>query len=74
MATWLKRWNNSKIPICEKVPPSVQTHLVLQRTLLCQIQDLLSDGFKFALIAHFQSDSIERSFGQYRQMSGGRKC
>ena len=34
--------------------------------------DLLSDGFKFVLTARFQSDSIERRFGQYRQMSGGR--
>ena len=32
----------------------------------------LSDGFKFVLTARFQSDSIERRFGQYRQMSGGR--
>ena len=34
--------------------------------------NLLSDGFKFVLTARFQSDSIERRFGQYRQMSGGR--
>ena len=42
---------------------------------MCQaslIEDLLSDGFKFVLTARFQSDSIERRFGQYRQMSGGR--
>ena len=42
---------------------------------MCQaslIEDLLSDGFKFVLTACFQSDSIERRFGQYRQISGGR--
>ena len=41
---------------------------------MCQaflIEDLLSDGFKFVLIALFLSDSIERKFGQYRQMSEG---
>ena len=32
--------------------------------------DLLSDGFKFVLTARFQSDSIERRFSQYPQMSG----
>ena len=31
----------------------------------------MSDGFKFVLTAPFQSDSIERKFGQYRQMSEG---
>ena len=42
---------------------------------MCQaslIEDLLSDGLKSVLTARFQSDSIERRFGQYRQMSGGR--
>ena len=33
---------------------------------------LLSDGLKFVLTARFQSDAIERRFGKYRQMSGGR--
>ena len=75
MAAWLKRWDNSKISNCEKFTLSAQTSSALQRTLLCQaslIEDLLSDGFKFVLTARFQSDSIERRFGQYRQMSGGR--
>ena len=54
---------------------SAQTSSTLQRALLCQaslIENCLSDGFKFVLTARFQSDSIERRFGQYRQMSGGR--
>ena len=33
---------------------------------------LLSDGLKFVLTARFQSDAIERRFGKYRQLSGGR--
>ena len=32
----------------------------------------MSDGFKFVLTACFQSDSIERRFGQYCHISGGR--
>ena len=46
-----------------------------QGTILCGaslIEDLLSDGFKFVLTVRFQSDSVERRFGQYHQMSGGR--
>ena len=42
---------------------------------MCQaslIEDLLSDGSKFMLTARFQSDSIEKRFGQYCQMTGGR--
>ena len=75
MAAWLKRWDNSKIPNCEKLTLSAQTSSALQRTLLCQaslIEDILSDDFKFLLTARFQGDSIERRFGQYRQMSGGK--
>ena len=75
MAAWHKRWDNSKIPNCEKFTLSAQTFSTLQRTLFSHaslMEDLLFDGFKFVLTAHFQSDSIERRFGQYRQMSGGR--
>ena len=75
MAAWFKRWDNSIIPNCEKFTLSSQKFYALQRTLLCQaslIEYLLSDGFKFLLTVRFQSDSIERRFDQYRQMSGGR--
>ena len=29
------------------------------------------DGYKFGLTSRFQSDPLERRYGQYRQMSGG---
>ena len=35
-------------------------------------EDLLQEGYDFVLTAKFQSDPIEKRFGQYRQMSGGR--
>ena len=38
----------------------------------CLIEDLFADGYDFILTARFQSDPLERRFGQYRQMSGGR--
>ena len=33
---------------------------------------MLSEGQQYVLTARFQSDPIERRFGQYRQKSGGR--
>ena len=45
------------------------------RTLLCHaalIEDLLTEGYNFVLTARLQSDPLERRYGQYRQMSGGR--
>ena len=56
-------------------PLSSQTNAALVRTLRCHaalIVDLLSEGQQYVLTARFQSDPIERRFGQYRQMSGGR--
>ena len=36
------------------------------------MQDLLAEGYNFIMTSRFQSDPLERQFGQYRQMSGGR--
>lgn len=75
LAEWIKKWDNAKIRNCERFTLSAQTSHALQRTLLCHaslIEDLLSDGFEFVLTARFQSDPLERRYGQYRQMSGGR--
>ena len=36
------------------------------------IEDLLAKGYDFIMASRFQSDSLERRFGQYRQMIGGR--
>ena len=74
-AKWLKEWENSRIPNLKKFTFSHQTSSALQRTLLCHaslIEDLLDEGYDFVLTSRFQSDPIERRFGQYRQMSGGR--
>ena len=45
------------------------------RTLKCHsslIEDLLAEGYDFIMTSRFQSDPLERRFGQYRQISGGR--
>ena len=36
------------------------------------IQDLLGEGYDLVLTSRFQSDPLERWFGKYRQISGGR--
>ena len=44
------------------------------RTLLCNaslIENLLSEGYGSVVTLTFQSDPLERHYGQYRQMSGG---
>ena len=75
MANWIESWSNEKIPASQKFTLTPQTSAALIRTLRCHaqlIEDLLDDGFEYVMTARFQSDPIERRFGQYRQMSGGR--
>ena len=74
-ADWIEEWHAAKIPGCQKFTLSTQTSSALTRTLRGQaslLEDLLSEGYKFVLTARLQSDPLERRFGQYRQMSGGR--
>ena len=69
------KWICLRLPNCEKFTLSAQTAEAMKKTLLCQaalIEDLLNNGFNFVLTARFQSDPLERRYGQYRQMSGGR--
>ena len=52
-----------------------QTSSALIRTLLCHaalIEELLDERNKYIFTSRFQSDPLERRFGQYRQTSGGR--
>ena len=36
------------------------------------MEELLDEGYKYILTSSLQSDPLERGFGQYRQMGGGR--
>ena len=75
MAKWIETWTNEKISNSQKFTLTAQTSAALTRTLRGHaqlIEDLLDDGFDYVLTARFQSDPLERRFGQYRQMSGGR--
>jgi hypothetical protein len=75
LASWLENWKNQQISNAQKFTLTSQTNAALVRTLRCHaalIEDLLSEGQQYVLTARFQTDPIERRFGQYRQMSGGR--
>ena len=75
MANWIEQWEKEKISSCEKFGISAQTNGALKRTLRCHtalIEYLLIGGYKFVLTSRFQSDPLERRYGQYQQMSGGR--
>lgn len=74
-ADWLEDWRRERIPNAQKFTLSAQTTSAMIQTLRCQaslIEDLLFSGYKFVLTARFQSDPLEKRYGQYRQMSGGR--
>lgn len=74
-ADWIESWDGIKIPNAEKFTLTAQTSSALRRTLRCHaclIEDLLGENYNFVLTARFQSDHLERRYGQYRQMSGGR--
>ena len=74
-ANWLENWKSQQMANAQKFTLTAQTNAALVRTLRCHaalIEDLLANGQEFVLTARFQSDPIERRFGQYRQMSGGR--
>ena len=69
-------WQECKLPNCERFQLSSQTSDGLMRTLRCQaalIEDLLeTQQYEYVLTARFQSDPLEKRYGQCWQMSGGR--
>ena len=75
MADWIQNWQEKKISICEKFTLTSQAAWPSVKTLKCHallIEDLLAEGYDFIMTSRFQSDPLERRFGQYRQISGGR--
>lgn len=74
-ADWIEAWSNNRIPNAETFTLSAQTSHALMTTVRCHaalIEDLINDDYEFVLTSRFQSDPLERRYGQYRQMSGGR--
>ena len=64
-----------RITNCEKFTLTSQTSSALVRTLLCLaslIEDLIEEEYDFLSTSRFQSDPLERQFGQYRKMSAGK--
>ena len=75
MADWIEEWTNERLPNCQKFTLSAQTSSAIARTLRCHaylIEDLLKENYNYVRTACFQSDPLEKRYGQYRQMSGGR--
>ena len=56
---------------CSLIPPRPSLSDELGANKKNKIEELLSDGYSFVLTARFQSDSLEKRYGQYRQMSDG---
>ena len=74
-AAWVAKWQNEEIPCFETFTLTKETSSALIWTLLCHaalIKELSDEGYKSILTSPFQSNPLERRFGQYRQMSGGR--
>ena len=75
LADWFQEWKEETIPNAQKFTLSAQTNKAMIQTLRCHaslIEDLLLEGYDYVLTARFQTDRLERRYGQYRQMSGGR--
>ena len=71
----MAKWENEKVPCFETCTLTKQTNSELIRTLLFHaalIEEVLDEGYRYIPTSRFQSDPLERRFGQYRQMSGGR--
>ena len=72
---WIEEWHGEKNACCQTFTLSTQTASALIRTLRSHAslyEDLLNEGYDYVLTARLQSDPLERRFGQYRHMSGGR--
>ena len=75
MAYWIQNWQEKKILNCEKFTLTSQTASAFVRTLKYHAllrEDLLAEGYDFIMTSRFQSDPLEKRFGQFQQMSGGR--
>ena len=60
---------------CNKFTLTAQTSNALITTLegtACLLEDLFSEGYQYVLTSRFQTDPLEKHFGKYRQMRGGR--
>ena len=74
-ADWIDEWDNLKLPNCDKFNLTAQTSHALRCTLRCHaalLEELLSEGYSYVLTSRFQSDPLEKRYGKYHQMSGGR--
>ena len=74
-ADWLEQWRGMQIKGCGKFTLTAQTFdglIVTLRATAALLDDLFDEGYKYVMLARLQTDPLERQFGKYRQMSGGR--
>jgi hypothetical protein len=70
MAKWIEEWSKSPA-----FTFTAQTSNALIRTLRATAElsmELLNEGYDYVLTSKFQSDPLERRYGNLRSMSGGR--
>ena len=70
LADWIEQWCQS--PAFTLTPQTTSALSTTLRAYALLIDDLLDGAYQYVITARLQSDSIERRFSQYMQMSGGR--
>ena len=69
-ATWVEQWSTCLNFLLAKKTSHTLTTTV--KATSCLLSELPNEGYKYVLIARFQSDPLERQFSKYKQMRGGR--
>ena len=70
LALWIQEW--SILPYFTLNPQTSSPLINTWRSQVMLIDELLNDGYDFALAARLQNDLTKRHFLQYRQMSNER--
>ena len=69
-ATWVEQWSTClNFSLAKKTSHTLTTTV---KATSCLLSELPNEGYKYVLIARFQSDPLERQFSKYKQMRGGR--
>ena len=70
LADWVEEW--SKSPMFTFTSQTTKALMTTLRATAALAYDLLNEGYEYVLTSKFQSDPLERRYGNLRSMSGGR--
>ena len=70
LADWIAEW--SKSPLFTFTAQTANALITTLRATAALTNDLLREGYQYVLTYKFQSDPLERRYGNLRSMSGGR--